>query len=141
MICVFVFFSDSNKGYVGLILTQIISVVSRVQWGMRQLAALENQMNSVKRVIEYKEIPQEADPESSLGIKRNCLTQQYALNILFFSATRTMAPFWENYFSKLKSALQFKFSEYFKKSQLPNSTNGKSSAISFKSIRKFLNHP
>lgn len=66
----FRFYSDCNKGYVGLVLTQIISIVSRVQWGMRQLTALENQMNSVKRVLEYKEIPQEAEPESSSGIKK-----------------------------------------------------------------------
>lgn len=66
----FHFDSDSNKEYVGLIITQIMSIVSRVQWGVRQFAALENQMSSIQRVLEYKEIPQEVDPDFSPGINK-----------------------------------------------------------------------
>lgn len=46
-------------GNVGLAITQILSLISMCQWGMRQTAELENNMTSVERVMEYAELEQE----------------------------------------------------------------------------------
>lgn len=50
-----------------MVLTQAISLTGALQWGIRQLAELDNQMTSVERVVEYTNVPQEAALQSSLG--------------------------------------------------------------------------
>ncbi|XP_060850595.1 probable multidrug resistance-associated protein lethal(2)03659 [Rhopalosiphum padi] len=57
--------NDNFGGDVGLVLTQAINMTGSLQWGIRQLAELDNQMTSVERVVEYSNIPQEAALESS----------------------------------------------------------------------------
>lgn len=51
-----------------MVITQAISLTGALQWGIRQLAELDNQMTSVERVLEYTNVPQEASLESSPGI-------------------------------------------------------------------------
>lgn len=46
---------------VGLAITQILSMMTTIQWGMRQTAELENNMTSVERVMEYINLKPEDD--------------------------------------------------------------------------------
>lgn len=59
--------TDLFGGFVGLAITQSMRLVSSVQWAMKQWAVLENQMHSVERVLEFMEIPQEANIYSPSG--------------------------------------------------------------------------
>ncbi|XP_026807567.1 probable multidrug resistance-associated protein lethal(2)03659 isoform X2 [Rhopalosiphum maidis] len=63
-IVIFSFFAIGNDNYggnIGLTITQIITLIGIVQWGIRQFSVLENQMTSVERILEYKDLPHEAD--------------------------------------------------------------------------------
>jgi len=58
---------DTYGGNVGLAITQSIGLTSLFQWMIRQSAALENQMTSVERVLEFSNVPQESALESLPG--------------------------------------------------------------------------
>ncbi|XP_043465525.1 ATP-binding cassette sub-family C member 4-like [Leptopilina heterotoma] len=51
--------SSENGGKVGLAITQVMSMLGLIQWGMRQSAEVANQLMSVERVLEYVELPPE----------------------------------------------------------------------------------
>ncbi|XP_051158203.1 ATP-binding cassette sub-family C member 4-like [Leptopilina boulardi] len=51
--------STENGGKVGLAITQVMSMMGMIQWGMRQSAEVTNQLMSVERVLEYAELPSE----------------------------------------------------------------------------------
>ncbi|CAG9814465.1 unnamed protein product [Phaedon cochleariae] len=50
-------------GDVGLAITQATALTGIVQWGIRQSAEVTNQLMSVERVLEYKTLPKEKQPE------------------------------------------------------------------------------
>ncbi|XP_060851718.1 ATP-binding cassette sub-family C member 4-like isoform X2 [Rhopalosiphum padi] len=50
-------------GKVGLAITQSYGLAGAMQWVMRQISELENNMTSVERVLEYTNIPQESSIE------------------------------------------------------------------------------
>lgn len=52
------------SGNMGLAVTQIFSLMTMCQWGMRQTSEVENQMTSVERVVEYSQLEPEATLES-----------------------------------------------------------------------------
>ncbi|XP_011877742.1 PREDICTED: probable multidrug resistance-associated protein lethal(2)03659 [Vollenhovia emeryi] len=58
----FLLFSQSfSGGEVGLAITQIMAMTGVIQWGMRQTAEVANQMTAVERVVEYIQLPAEAN--------------------------------------------------------------------------------
>lgn len=64
----FIFHYIATYGsYVGLAITQTISLVGLFQWTIKQFAGLENQMNSVERIFEYINSPREDNLLSSSG--------------------------------------------------------------------------
>ena len=56
-----------NAGMVALSVTYALTLVGMFQWGVRQIAYLENQMISVERVLEYCNLPPESSLESVGG--------------------------------------------------------------------------
>lgn len=54
-----------SGGNVGLAITQILSLMSLSQWGVRQTAELENNMTSVERIMEYVNLEAEEKAESN----------------------------------------------------------------------------
>ncbi|XP_011501217.1 PREDICTED: probable multidrug resistance-associated protein lethal(2)03659 [Ceratosolen solmsi marchali] len=59
-----------NSGDVGLAITQMIWVTSMVEWGMRQMAEINNQMMSVERILEYTQICPEDNPDKKLKVSK-----------------------------------------------------------------------
>lgn len=58
------FLLEKYGGNVGLAVTQVIGLMSILQWGIRQSSELENQMTSVERVLEYSCLDSERCIES-----------------------------------------------------------------------------
>lgn len=50
-------------------ITQILNLITTIQWGMRQTAELENNMTSVERVMEYINLKAESQHETELKIE------------------------------------------------------------------------
>lgn len=56
-------FDESVSGdKVGLAITQAMSLTGMLQWGIRQSAEISNQMMSVERVLEYRDLVPEKQP-------------------------------------------------------------------------------
>ncbi|KAF0749577.1 putative multidrug resistance-associated protein lethal(2)03659, partial [Aphis craccivora] len=61
-IVIFSFLVIGNNVYggtIGLALTQIMGLLGRIQWGIRQTTILESQMVPIKRILEYTHLPLE----------------------------------------------------------------------------------
>lgn len=52
---------------VGLALTQILGIVGPIQYGVRQIAEVVNQLTSVERVLQYTTIEKEGPFETPKG--------------------------------------------------------------------------
>ncbi|XP_076254946.1 putative multidrug resistance-associated protein lethal(2)03659 isoform X2 [Rhynchophorus ferrugineus] len=61
-----VFKTDTLGGYVGLSITQSLTLTGMFQWCMRQWSELENAMTGVERIKEYVDV----DPETSKTIRQ-----------------------------------------------------------------------
>lgn len=53
---------------VGLAITQIMALTGMLQWGIRQSAEVSNQLMSVERIMQYRDLPPEKVPEKSQSI-------------------------------------------------------------------------
>lgn len=71
------FFSEVSGGNVGLAITQILSLISLSQWGVRQTAELENNMTSVERIMEYVNL--DAEDENPIE-KQNEVPKSWPTN-------------------------------------------------------------
>lgn len=52
-----------TSGQVGLAISQATALTGLLQWGMKSSAEVSNQLMSVERVLEYKNLPAEKQPE------------------------------------------------------------------------------
>jgi ATP-binding cassette, subfamily C (CFTR/MRP), member 4 len=74
MCVVFIFFvvfsflyledDDVMGNQVGLAITQVLALTGMIQWGIRQSAEVANQLMSVERVLEYRDLSKEKQPEN-----------------------------------------------------------------------------
>lgn len=67
---------DFSGGEVGLAITQVMSMTGMIQFGMRQLSEVANQMMAVERVLEYTQIPPEPNLRDKGLVKRKPKDQQ-----------------------------------------------------------------
>ncbi|CAI6360542.1 unnamed protein product [Macrosiphum euphorbiae] len=69
-------------GSIGLALTQVVALLGRIQWGVKQSTALENLMVPVERILQYTHLPLE-DTLQSTNVKRRPKGWPYAGKIVF----------------------------------------------------------
>ncbi|XP_055540741.1 ATP-binding cassette sub-family C member 4-like [Wyeomyia smithii] len=56
---------------VGLAITQSMALTGMMQWGIRQSAEVANFMMSVERLLEYRDLPKEKEPEQPRVVSKN----------------------------------------------------------------------
>lgn len=61
---------DSMGDEVGLAITQVLVLTSMIQWGIRQSAEVANHLMSVERLLEYKLLGHEKQPEKALEVEK-----------------------------------------------------------------------
>lgn len=55
-------FADTMNTSAGLIITQSLTIMNFLQWGVKMSAEVANQMTSIERVVEYTQLePEEFD--------------------------------------------------------------------------------
>ncbi|CAI6363623.1 unnamed protein product [Macrosiphum euphorbiae] len=69
-------------GSVGIVLTQVMALLGRLQWAVKQSTALENLMVPVERILQYTHLPLE-DTLQSTNVKRRPKGWPYAGKIVF----------------------------------------------------------
>ncbi|XP_063700314.1 ATP-binding cassette sub-family C member 4-like [Culicoides brevitarsis] len=60
---------------VGLAITQVMALTGMMQWGVRQSAEVSNQLMSVERILEYKTIAKEKEPEKAVEVAKDWPTK------------------------------------------------------------------
>eukprot|EP00102_Acyrthosiphon_pisum_P020913 XP_016658123.1 PREDICTED: multidrug resistance-associated protein 4 isoform X2 [Acyrthosiphon pisum] len=74
--------NDVYGGSVGIALTQVMALLCRIQWAVKQSTALENLMVPVERILQYTHLQQE-DTLHSTTVKRRPKGWPYAGKIVF----------------------------------------------------------
>ncbi|CAG0895339.1 unnamed protein product [Cyprideis torosa] len=67
----FMIAESQDAGVVGLAISSAVTVTGMLQWGSKQSAEMENQFTSVERIIEYTDLPPEAELDSRPDKKPN----------------------------------------------------------------------
>lgn len=55
---------------VGLAITQAMALTGMLQWGIRQSAEVANQLMSVERILEYRDLEPENEPKKPLALAK-----------------------------------------------------------------------
>lgn len=107
-------FQAMESGQVGLAILTSISLMGTCQWGMRQLAELENQMTSVERIVEYAKLPAEPAMDSD---EKNAPPKDWPQSgsIEFKSLSLRYAENSHRVLKNLTFRIDAKVSEYFSK--------------------------
>lgn len=65
IMCYFMFIDTNVPGEkVGLAITQAMTLLGMLQWGVRQSAEVSNQLMSVERILEYRDLERETQPKT-----------------------------------------------------------------------------
>lgn len=63
-----VFANDAPGDQIGLAITQTMTLMWFLQWGVRQSAELSNHLTAVERILEYRDLKPEPEPEAPLAV-------------------------------------------------------------------------
>lgn len=58
-------------GEVGLAITQTMALTGLLQWGIRQSAEVANQLMSVERILEYRDLEHEKEPTKETQVEKD----------------------------------------------------------------------
>lgn len=61
---------DAMGDTVGLAITQVLTLTATIQWAIRQSAEVANHLMSVERILEYKQLEQEPEPEKPIAPRK-----------------------------------------------------------------------
>lgn len=65
----FMIFDNNASGHnIGLAITQLMSLTGILQWGVRQSAEVSNNMTAVERILEYRDLEPEPQPEKPIDV-------------------------------------------------------------------------
>lgn len=75
MACVTFYFvvidAGAMGGEVGLAITQTMALTGLLQWGIRQSAEVANQLMSVERILEYRDLEHEKEPTKETQVEKD----------------------------------------------------------------------
>lgn len=61
---------DAMGDSVGLAITQVLTLTATIQWSIRQTAEVANYLMSVERILEYKQLDKEEEPEGPIEVDK-----------------------------------------------------------------------
>ncbi|XP_044266870.1 probable multidrug resistance-associated protein lethal(2)03659 [Tribolium madens] len=65
-VTVFALTRETYGGNIGFVITRAMGITGLFQWGIRMWSAIENEMTSVERIVEYTKIEQENDSKKEI---------------------------------------------------------------------------
>lgn len=62
---------NASGNEIGLAITQLLTMVGLLQWGVRQSAEVSNNMIAVERSLEYRDLEPEPEPEKLVDVNED----------------------------------------------------------------------